>query len=67
MPDFRYFQSWSPNKKCVPWYKNMMFNKTNVVMKERKNGVLAFFISEDMWLFMLKFKIFSIIFVMVLG
>ena len=47
-PDFRYFQSWSPNKKWVPWYKKIIFSSMNVIISEKKNGVLAFFISDDM-------------------
>lgn len=33
-PSFRYFQSWSPNKKCELWYINIMFNDIKVTITE---------------------------------
>ena len=32
IPCFKYFQSWSPNRKCVPWYRNIRFK----IIKEIK-------------------------------
>ena len=41
-PGFRYFQSWSPKRKCAPWNKKIRFRAAKATANASQNSGSAF-------------------------